>query len=115
MVSSRARLERTSAYSAITKNAFTSTSRPVRTMARAVTGAARSSPLCRRRYFGVDRRSFSDAWNASSPRGPSSQQPVDPLGHLEVGSGEAPGRMVGEREPDLVPPVDQDVGVVVGL
>src|SRR5437660_2865788 len=60
------------------------------------------------------RRSWSDAANGSSRSG-GSDQAVDPLSHREIGLGEASGRVVGQRQPDLVPAVDEDVRVMIGL
>src|SRR6202012_3920381 len=45
-------------------------------------------------------------------------RPVDGVeapGHLEVHLGEAAHRMVGQRELHLIPAVQEDVGMVVGL
>ncbi len=48
------------------------------------------------------------------PRHVQLGQPVDGLRQLEVRRGQAAGGVVGDREPDLVPTVDEDVGVMVG-
>src|SRR5437588_1624783 len=130
--SSRARLERTSAYSPITKNALTRTSSPVRMMNRAFTGgespaapalgrprapSSVESPSSVSCYFEMGRRrSCSDGKTvAAAPPGAGRPlgESVDALGELEVRLGEPTGRVVGDREPDLVPPVDEDVGMVV--
>ncbi len=67
-VSSRVRRERTSAYSAMTKNALTRTSSPARTMNRTFTeGLARARPAARGYFEAEGRRpSFSDRANGSS-------------------------------------------------
>src|SRR3954447_7356591 len=114
---SSARLARTSANSAATK-------KPLRRM-RTRTARSRSAvieaapgPAARRaRYFGkTGRRSSGDA--ASVPRTGDgrrgdSGEPVEPRGEPVVRLGDAALRTGGERQADLVPPVHEDVRVVV--
>src|ERR1700730_7265676 len=139
--SSRARRERTSAYSAITKNALIAISTAVRMSLRPFT-PARRSPAGRLepeggsnregravcgpsgpRYFGEDlrRRSLladlptvARAMAGSDAAGPGSGGTVDLARQLKVGVGEPALGVGGERQADLVPAVEEDVGMVVG-
>src|SRR5579863_361038 len=127
MTSSRALRERTSAYSAITKNALTATSRAARISFSPVTPDRGEQPAepppgsaIGRCYFGevrLRRSSAADALTVAGGAvagGASSTQPVDPQGEREVGVGEASLRVSRELEAHLVPTVDEDVGVMVG-
>src|ERR1051325_3333709 len=103
------RLERTRPNSAATKKPFmairTATARSSRTVTRL--GRVRA-----RRYFERGRRSWSDGENGT--RLSAAREGVDRRGQVEVRLGEPAGGVVGDRQPDLVPPVDEDVGVVAG-
>src|SRR5216683_2746275 len=137
--SSCARRERTSAYSAITKNALIATrsaammslspftrdrrfpaplGRPPRGCGRDKLVGGRSGPC----YFGEDlrrRSSLADRSTVARARvgrtacAPGSGRPVDLAGQAKVGVREAPFGVGRERQADLVPAVEQDVGVVV--
>src|SRR3954452_21374346 len=107
--SSVPRRERTSANSAATKNPFSRTSTRTASSRRMlmrcwVSGASRA-----RRYFGRSRRrSSGDATMLPDP------QAVNRGREVVVGLRHRARRVGRERQPDLVPAVDQDVRMVVG-
>src|SRR5450759_556853 len=142
MISRRALRERTSAYSAITKNALIATRTAVKMSFRPFTPARRPATRhgtrrgCPSRddgsgggplgpsYLGVDllrRSSVADPSKVAramvgraTPAPARSGELVDPAGELEVGGGEAALRVGAERQAHLVPAVQEDVRVVVG-
>src|SRR3954452_2465184 len=116
---SEERFERTRPNSAATKKPLTAMRTATAKSSRTVTRRGR---VRARRYFEKGRRSWSDAANGTSviarrqDRRPASAagQRVDRRRKVEIGLRQAARAVVGHRQPDLVPPVDRDVGVVVG-
>ena len=119
--SRRARRARTSANSAATKKPLSSTSTTTarRSERRVMRGAAARGTA--RRYFGRRRRRSSGRRReGSKPRGvhvgdATRRDLVDPSRERVVGIGQPALGVRGERQPHLVPAVDEDVRVVVGL
>src|SRR5215213_7797518 len=107
--SSVPRRERTKANSAATKNPFRRTSTSTARSRRMLMQCGESSAAKARRYFERGRRrSSGDETMLPDP------QAVNPGRKVVVGLRHRAGRVRRERQPDLVPPVDEDVRVVIG-
>src|SRR3954466_7288282 len=111
---------RTSAYSAMTKNAFSASRSAVRGRRGARGGGAgggrRGAPATRPPAATSGRvvvHRDGDRGKPTRRRGASPER-VDALRHVEVALGQAALAVRRQRQPDLVPPVDEDVRVVVG-
>src|SRR4051794_17074048 len=118
IASRRWRRERTNEYSATTKNALNAIRTAVAKSARAVTLGARPA----RDYFGGCRRRSCRSTGGRYQRGyPERARPapalelVDGRRELMVVLGHAALAVRRERQRDVVPAVDEDVGMVVSL
>src|SRR3954451_1053381 len=119
IASRRRRRERTREYTAITKNPLSAIRTAVMKSARAVTRGARPA----RDYFGECRRRSCRSTGGKVPTGATrsgralhlASESVDRRRELMVVLGHAAGAVRRQRQRDVVPAVDEDVGVVVAL